>query len=173
MIEKRSRKKVSPQFLKEFFAVTLTSVYRARIMGKKGIPSLIKIACRDGRSEIKVGSSISNGTMISVGKQLTLFFPEGSGVISPTSTYQREIASVNTVYWGGSTSQVVALFCSKARAMRCNNAENLQPCDPRWKKDTIATLRAIGKNHPFCSISTFSDLWLMPPDEWQGSNKEK
>jgi hypothetical protein len=144
----------------------MTSVYLAKIMGK-GVPLLIKIACHDKTSGVGIGESISNGTMISVGKQLILFVPEGSGLISPTSTEQREIAQVNTGYWGGCTSEVVALFDNREKAMQCSSSENLQPCDPRWKEDTIAILRAIGEDHPHCSITTYHDLRLMPSKEWQ------
>ncbi len=156
------------EHIKAFFAVTETSVYLARIgtdNPKEAVPALVKIAVR-GDSAVPVGKTISNGTMIAVCRGLVVFMPEGSGRQSPASTYEREIARVNILYHGGGTSLIVALFLNETDALACSGMPNLQPCDPRWKEKTIATLKAIGENHPYCSISTWPDLWLIPPSEW-------
>ncbi len=153
--------------LARFYAVTLTSVYEAVIYGAKVAPWLEKLALKT-ESKFKLGHKIGDGTMLSIGKQLIMFVPEGSGVISPTSTIERDIVGVNTHYWGSQTSYVVALFMNKGEAMKCHKASNQGLVDSRWKSQTIAVLRAIGKKHPNCSISTErNDSWLMPPDEWQ------
>jgi len=156
--------------LRKFFAVTITSsVYQASIGGrstrKRPVPFLEKIALR-GNSAGAVGDITSNGTVIAVSKDLQLFVPEGSG--TGWSTEQRQIGLVNTRFHGGHTSAIVALFLRKEGAMACSREQSLQPCDSRWRAQTIAVIRAIGTEHPYCSIST-SDArwWLMPPSEWQ------
>lgn len=154
-------------YLREFYAVTVTSLYRAVIYGEPQVPWLEKISVRE-RSKIALGEKIKNGTMVSIGSQLELFVPEGSGSISPNSTIQREITMVNTRFHGGCTSKVVALFLDERKAMQCHDSVGLTPCDPRWKKDTIAVLKAIHREHPYCSISTVdARFWLLPPSEWQ------
>jgi len=154
------------KILNEFFAVTLTSVYKAVIYGENVVPYLLKISARR-ESKMLVGAKIDNGTMISVGCYLVLFIPEGSG--GANTSYEREIGKVNTRYWGGGTSSIVALFLDEMAAVACDKAGNLVPCDPRWKDQTIAVLRAVGENHPYCSISGSPGLILMPKEAWAQS----
>ena len=163
-------------YLMSFYAVTLTSVYQARIgtdNPKEEVPALIKIA-KKGSGKIDIGMVVSNGTMVAICKHLQMFIPEGSGRLSPSSTIEREVVRVNTHYWGGHTTQIVALFLKEMDALECSCELNLQPCDPRWMKDTIATLKAIGDDHPYCSISAaIPDWWLVPPSEWRDSADDK
>lgn len=147
--------------LRKFYAVTETSVYHVRIDEKTGSPELTKIALT-GKSRLAVGKKISNGTMLSVSKQLIPFIPEGGG-----NSIQREISMVNTGYWGTNTSAVTALFLTKKGALQCLGAEGKKPCDDRWRKETIDVLRAMGKQHPYCSISTDPSFRLIDPKEWQ------
>ena len=135
------------------------------LLGEPGTPYLVKIAC-NGDSAVGVGKRIDNGTMISVGNQLWLFVPEGSGPTAPTSTFQREISLVSNCYWGGQTSCVVALFMNGKDAMACYRESNHVWCDPRWKNNSIEVLRAIGENHPHCSITNYPDLILIPKQDW-------
>ena len=166
-IEPLKKHSMKTKPLKIFFAVTRTSVYRAVIDGEENVPYLEKIAKRIGdASKVPVGNKIDNGTMLSVGKQLWLFVPEGSGFISPTSTIQREIASVNTNYWGGHTSSVVALCLKEKDARICLEKEYFGRQSQRFAKHTITVLRAIGENHPFCSITDDSEMRLMPKRQW-------
>ena len=153
--------------LRVFFAVTVTSVYRVVILGTKKTPYLKKIAYRGGESGVKVGGRIENGTMISVGNQLILFVPEGHGPTSPMTSVERDIAKVNTRYWGGRTSKVVALFLNKDDSFSCSGSENLHGNDPRWEYSTIEVLRAIGEDHPYCSITNYPDMRLMPKEDWR------
>jgi hypothetical protein len=152
--------------LKSFFAVTKTSVYEAIIADADNVPFLKKIALR-GQSNVLTGGKITNGTMLAICRHLQLFIPEGSGLISPMATYQREIASVNTRYWGGGTSDIVALFLKKEDALDCNCQTDLLPLDPRWKDKTVEVLRAVGNNHPCCSITNHEGLRLMAVEEWK------
>ena len=138
----------------QFFAVTTTSIYQAFIglnESKGGsVPRLVKMAILDGQVSVKapVGIVINNGTMLAICRRMVLFVPEGGG-----NSFQRELIMVNTGYWGGQTSEIVALFLEEAQALTCSRDGNLTPCDPRWHGETIRTLRAIGVSHPFCSIS--------------------
>jgi hypothetical protein len=150
-----------------FYAVTATSVYRVELVGKDA-PKLVKIACR-GESGVAVGTELSNGTMVAVCRHVQLYFPEGGG--GANSTYERRIENVNTAYWGAGTTDIVALFLREKDAMRCNEALDLVKLDPRYKHQTIETLRAIGNDHPKCSISCWEGLWIMPPQEWQEAKK--
>jgi len=154
---------MSDKILGHFFAVTLTSVYRVVVEGEREAPYLLKIA-RRAASRKQVGSAISNGTMVSVGKQLIMFVPEGAG--GAHTTVQREINNVNTRYWGGNTSSVVALFLLENEALACNRADNPVALDPRWLKQTKEVLWAIGDSHPRCSITNAPVLRLMAEEEW-------
>lgn len=151
---------------KVFFAVTMTSVYRVVLCGTKKSPYMVKIAYRGGESSVKIRERIDNGAMVSIGKRLIMFFPDGHSFLSSQTSYERDIAKVNTQWWRGGTSNIVALFSKKRDAFECNVAKNLVFCDPRWKDNTIAVLRAIGDEHPYCSITDFLDLRLMPKSEW-------
>ena len=151
--------------INKFYAVTQSSsLYEAVIGDENNIPYLVKIDAK-GKSKLPIGYVISNGTMISIGKSLNLFVPEGGG----TST-ERQISKVNTRYWGGNTSYIVALFTTKKDAKFCleNHIIKNEAYKNQWKKSTIEVLQAIGNEHPYCSIETnFPKLWLMPPTEWQ------
>lgn len=166
------KKPSEAEFLKKFYAVTLRSVYLARIgkendEDKDAVPALKKItASKDGLG-YPAGNEISNGTMLAVRECLQLFVPEGSGWLSPTSTVEREITRVNTRFHGGHTSPIVALFLMEREAMDCFDYSDLRARDPRWKRQTIEVLRTIGAEHPFCAISSSdSAWWLYPPEEW-------
>lgn len=161
---RKPKKKQVGAHLKRFYAVTISrSVYRAQATYTgMGDPYLVKIA-KEGESLVEVGEKLNQGSMISVGRQLTMFIPEGGGLTS----YQREIGEVNTRYWGESTSPVVALFLEKKKAMECLKEKDLALCDSRWEAETIKVLKRIGKDHPHCSISTSHNSKLMPSEKWQ------
>lgn len=159
--------------LDKFYAVTCDadsgsiSVYEALISQEQCNPVLTKLALK-GTSSVKEGAQISTGSMLCIMKWLQLFVPEGSGVVSQFSTVQRDAAQVNTTYWGGHTSAIAALFLEKESALTCFN-ESPQPRDQRWRTQTLEVLRALGVDHPKCSISTTSaDYWLFPPSAWEG-----
>lgn len=150
--------------LKEFFAVTATSVYHVKADDKDyGKASIIKIALNK-ESAFPVGHRLERGYLISVGSWLMPYVPEGGGGYS---SYQRDIGSVNTHWWGQSTSRVVALFLKKEDAMACHQSKDLKPCDERWANETIKVLRAIGENHSEFVIAGGKDLELMPAERWK------
>lgn len=148
---KKDKKDSTSYVLNGFQAVTITSLYHAAIYGSKGVPVLTKLAQRNGcESKVAVGSRLTQGTMLGVAQKIVLFVPEGGGITS----YQREFLLVNTRYWGEHTSDVVGLFLRKEDAERCMTTNDVKPCDERWRKETVETLKAIGRDHPYCSIST-------------------
>ena len=160
--------KKSVAILKCFYAVTISrSLYLAKIYGDKDVPFLRKIA-NGGGSGFPVGGEINNGSMLAIARQLRLFIPEGGGIASQNVSWEREITLVNTFYWRGKTSDVVALFLWKKDALVCLKEQDLVTCDPRWEKQTIKVLERVGTNHPFCSISTnMPDFWLISPEKWK------
>jgi len=147
----------------EFFAVTTTSVYRVFYDKGKHVASATKIAS-NGKSEVPVGHDLKGGYMIAICDQLIAYCPEGSGRTSPTSTFERKIEMVNTTFWGGRTSKIIALFETEAEACSClSGNKNLEPCDPRWRAETKEVLTKIGDNHPGFEICHWGSMDLMAP----------
>src|SRR5271157_1675847 len=98
--------------LDQFFVVTMTSLYRVFALRDEAEPQMEKVALReDEESRIGVGQKLS-GPMLSVGKQLVAFIPEGGGITS----FERELGKVNTRYWLHNTSFVAALFLKEVDA---------------------------------------------------------
>jgi hypothetical protein len=143
----------------QFYAVTTTSVYFVKDRRSKEDPRPLarKIALR-GESELSVGTELANGTMIAITKQLQAYIPEGGGITS----FQRRIEDVNTQYWGGHSSNIVALFTAKKKAMECFAHSDLQCCDPRWIEETKQVISKIGKDHPSFEVCKWKDLALLP-----------
>jgi hypothetical protein len=132
----------------EFFVVTETSVYL--VTDKKdenGTPIVKKIVLK-GQSKIPVGGRLKNGNLVGITKERILLY-EGE---MRNGRWQRP-EEVNTAFWGGGTSQIIALFLKKEEAMKCFNSENLEAWDRRWKKQTEETLKSIGNNHPVFVLS--------------------
>lgn len=149
--------------LKEFFAVTLTSIYHVKDSdGQYGHPSATKIALKS-ESKFPVGVKLKDGSMLAICQWLQMYIPEGGGITS----FQRRIESVNTRYWGSGTSPIVGLFLKLEDAQNCFREKNLQPFDPRWQEKTIEVLKAIGHDHPSFEICTFPSLRLVEPERWQ------
>ena len=144
----------------QFYAVTNTSVYFVKDKEKNGPnPFARKIALK-GESAILVGEDLEGAMMIAITKQLQAYIPEGGGMTS----FQRRIEGVNTRYWGGHSSNIIALFTSKKKAMECFHSEDLVDCDSRWIEDTKRVLRLIGDNHPTFEVCHWGDLALIPTE---------
>ncbi len=146
--------------LEEFYAVTTsptsTSVYHVRRgIGDEGYAVAEKIALR-GESPAPVGQKLGS-VLIAICKCLVPFIPEGGGITS----YNREIESVNTAYWGPSSSLIVALFVDRVSAMRCFESSNLVAHDRRWIKDTKAVIAAVGDDHPRFTVCRRPNLMLV------------
>ena len=160
MAKRKARKDKKETHLKEFFAVTSTSVYHVKGFTSAGVTAT-KIALRD-QSRVSVGGKLT-GPMMAIRSQLIAYIPEGGGITS----YQRKIELVNTSWWTGNSSPIVALFKDKKSAMACNAQENLSPCDYRWLKETIGVLQLIGEDHPVFYISNSPDSRLLELDQWR------
>lgn len=133
--------------LNHFFAVTMTSIYEVKDRQGNLSPFVKKIV-NSGKSTIPVGVTIEGGTMLSIGLQLIVFIPEGGGITS----FQRQAGQVNTRFWGGLTSFVVALFLNENEARACLGSDDIESCDPRWIEKTKEVIDKIGEEHPVFSI---------------------
>ncbi|MDP1718942.1 MAG: hypothetical protein Q8L24_00760 [bacterium] len=152
--------------LKKFFAVTTTSIYEVICDGKSLAPIVRKVALR-GSSAVIVGGTLKDGTMLSVGKNLVMFTPEGHSWLSPMTSFERDLDKVPLQWQGGHSSYVVSLFLKKTDAEKCLAADSEKVCDPRWLEQTKEVLRAIGDDHPQISMPSSPNLWLMSPDSWK------
>ena len=126
-------------------SVSSVSLYLVKISGAPDsqIPVVTKQKGR-GKSRVKVGDKLSHGSMVSIGKQLRLFYPaEG----------KREITDIKEEYLGDYTSPIVALFFKKEEALACFDSTDLQRYDTRFIHATVEVLCEIGKHHFYCCIS--------------------
>jgi len=140
--------------LDRFFAVTKTSVYRVESeKDENRDPIVEKIALR-GVSRLSVGGRLHNGDFVGIMKAGLVLYIEDH----PKSGRIQKPEEVNTAFWGGHTSAIVGLFLEKDDAMNCNHTPFLQICDPRWRKETEKTLRAIGENHPVFILSLWDPI---------------
>jgi len=125
------------EYLKVFFTVTTTSLYRIEWLVNVPMPVVRKIAMA-GQSDVPVGQILQGGYNLGI-------MPKGFVLYG----IDRELPElVNTRYWGGGTSAIVALFLEEDAARECLNSGDLKPLNPRWRELTEETLEAIGDNHP-------------------------
>ncbi len=142
--------------LQEFFAVTMTSVYHvSATKDERSQPIVEKIALR-GESAIGIGNRLTGGSVVGITRLGILLYLEDYSPYSDHKRLQRP-EEVNTTYWGGMTSSIVALFLDKDEALACfselADCICLTKCDPQWQKQTEAVLVAIGNEHPVFVIS--------------------
>ncbi|MFH1183168.1 MAG: hypothetical protein V1690_02820 [Candidatus Moraniibacteriota bacterium] len=146
-----------------FFAVTSTSIYEVVIKDEKGSPFIRKISLQ-GESRVSVGG-IMSGPMLAIAKWLQFYTPEGHSLLSPQTSFERRLEMVNTQFWKGKTSHITALFLTKEKAKKCFSFLDRELCDPRWREETEAIIRAIGENHPTITICHFPELALLRSHE--------
>ena len=149
---------------KQFFAVTESkSIYR--VYGVYGIsrPIVVKVHGK-GKGHVRVGARLKNGSMLAISRNLQLYVPEGSGLLSPMSTVERSLEMVNTRYWGGHTSPIVALCRTKTEATEILKYDDLQMCDRRWVEQTRKIVNSIPEDHPSISVCRYPSLALLPED---------
>lgn len=152
--------------LERFYAVTESrSVYEvnARGEGDSPYPYAEKIAL-GGTSALGVGTRIDNGQIIAIARFLQAYIPEGHSPLSSLTSFQRGLEQVNTMWWRGGTSPIVALFLKKEEALNCYLQADLHRCDPRWLEQTKEVLAAVGTDHPTFEVCTWPDLALIPPE---------
>ncbi|HLP86687.1 MAG TPA: hypothetical protein VK153_02315 [Candidatus Paceibacterota bacterium] len=141
-----------PKKLQNFYAVTQTSIYLVQVIN--GSPVLKKIALK-GQSSFPVGKVLDDGTMLSIGKQLILFIPEGGKKIR---SFQKNIAMVDHCYWGSHTPPVKALFLKEKDAFNCFFCKSKHK---KWITKTKKVLKKIGSDHPQFTIATDPDFELV------------
>jgi hypothetical protein len=127
--------------IKEFFVVTLTSVYRAS--SEEGAPFAEKIL-RFNTSAVPVGHKIKNGTMVGI--------TEYGLVLYITDKHRNPPCKVDIERRGGRTSPIVAIFLNKDEALKCSKKPHLLHWDFSWDKETKEALQAIKENCDFCKI---------------------
>lgn len=143
--------------LNHFFAVTMTSIYEIVARGiDDGLPSVQKIAV-DSPSDISIGQELQKGAMIAIGKLIISYIPEGGGITS----FERRIELVNTRYWVGNTSPVVALFETIEKARECFKYKDREMADKRWQDETKNVINKIGPDHSVFYICEHPDLQLL------------
>ncbi|KKR88652.1 MAG: hypothetical protein UW43_C0002G0076 [Candidatus Yanofskybacteria bacterium GW2011_GWA1_44_21] len=143
-----------------FYAVTLQSIYF--VDGSETGKPKVKLVATKGDGQI--GSMLKNGAMLAIGKRLHMYFPEGCGVLAPAVEFERKLEKVNTVYWGGHTSRIVALCRTRKQAHKIHSQSDLKPCDKRWLKSTRCILQSIKKDHPVFEVVDWKDFALIPQD---------
>lgn len=121
--------------IREFFAVTNTSVYRLQAKGSTATATKIAL---HGYSNVGIGGTLEDGTRLAICRFLVMYTPRTA----------RGIEAVSEMYWGGHSSWIVALFKSEAEAMACFANGDLRSCDPRWAEQTLQVVAEIGNNHP-------------------------
>ena len=138
----------------EFFAVTTTSVYKVTDqIDDKGFPIVEKIALK-GESSVPVGARLQNGDLVGISKdRICLYSDEDDNTYPTKRTQRRSAEEVNTRFWGGGTSPIIALFFNEDEALKCLNTPDLEICDVRWRKQTEEVLATIGNNHPVFVLS--------------------
>lgn len=141
----------------EFYAVTMTSVYHVLYDDEPARHLEVTKIISKRESDLPVGYQLTGGYMLSIGKYLIMYVPEGGGITS----FERRVEMVNTRYWGDKTSSVVGYFFSKEEALKCSECSDAQPCDPKWHKQSKDVLESIPKNHPVFEVCYYPDLAFM------------
>jgi hypothetical protein len=139
--------------LERIYIVTLNSVYKLSAKDASGHPCAEKIAANKeiARGVFPIGHKIT-GSMVSIAPHLQFYSPE----------YGRGLEDNNTAWWGGNTSQIVALFLNKEEALFCSSQPDLRACDPRWINQTKKVLEEIGEDHPTITICHDRNFSLIP-----------
>lgn len=148
--------------LQEFWAVTVgstsTSIYH--VIARRGSedpgPVATKIALA-GESRVPVADELKGSMMLAITTQLQAYIPEGGGYTS----FERNIESVNTRWWGDNSAPIVALFLTEAEAQDCFQQEDLQPCDSRWLAQTKEVIEKIGDDHPTITVCHYKGMSLL------------
>ena len=119
----------------EFYAVTVTSVYRVTDKTDElGVPIVEKIAL-NSNSRVAIGERLRGGTRVCVSPDGIILYNENN----------ENHPSPN----GGRTSPIIALFLDRERAMECLESEK---SDSRWEEETKKVLNRI-KDNPVFIIS--------------------
>lgn len=140
--------------LKEFWVATQGGIYHVTSeKTPEGTPTVEKIHSFRKNLDAPLGGHLKHGSTVGITRIGIILYNQGSRSRLPED--------VNITAWGGRTSTPVALFLSFEKAMAVNSDESpLIPYDPRWKKETLEVLDAIGDNHPNFVIASDRSLSL-------------
>ena len=139
--------------LREFFAVTLTSVYRVSDRrDADGIPLVEKIAQR-GSSAVAVGGRLKSGSLIGVTKRGIYLYDDDLPYPGRPGGRPARPEEVDVLFWADHTSPVVGLFLNEADARGCLDWGHGREHDPVWWSHTMAVIKAIGDDHPTFILS--------------------
>ncbi|MDD5341139.1 MAG: hypothetical protein PHC97_01740 [Patescibacteria group bacterium] len=152
-----------PEIFEKFYAVTGTSIYEVYAKDENGHPYAVKIELK-GESKVQKGERVNGGTMLAIATNLQFYINEGRGLLSPQTSFERRLEYVNTGWWRGGTSKIVALFLNEQEARCCFEEPDLKPCDPRWLVKTKEVIEKIGEEHPTISICHYPELCLVKTD---------
>ena len=140
--------------LQEFFAVTLSSVYRVnRERNENGGPTVQKI---DG----SVDGEVSIGGLLPAGKNDRVIITRSSKDPRRNRLHvcqPEDILPMYQIYLDFSvrTSSLVGLFLTMDAAANCFASENKQVYDERWNDYGVTTELVIGFNHPDFQVFDF------------------
>lgn len=129
--------------LHEFFAVTVTSIYRVSDeKDSEGTPIVQKVRMRF-QSIVGTGKRLMGGSLVGIRAVGLLLYSDGK-----ENTPHAKPEDIAPVLQGSKSSPLVGLFRTLAEAETCIREENTKVFDSRWQKQTADVLRAIGTNHP-------------------------
>lgn len=148
------------QLIDEFFAVTLTSIYRVRTAGDFQA-SAVKIAL-DGDSIFPLGEDICQGGMVAIGQNLQGYAPRRFRLGHAVSNPERRLELVGPDDWMSYSSYIVTLFLTEAEATECFRSVDRKPLDPRWIGSTKRVIEVIGDEHPSFYVPRRPNLALLP-----------
>ncbi|MFA5173097.1 MAG: hypothetical protein WC435_01685 [Candidatus Paceibacterota bacterium] len=133
--------------IQKFFAVTVvTSIFEVTALGPFRASCIKHAQMEEG--QIPLGTDLCRGGMIAICDCLLGYIPDAHGPISSSTSFERKIELVNTLWWKGNSSNIAALFTAEEEALACILYNDLQPCDPRFLESTKRVLDEIGDNHP-------------------------
>lgn len=151
-------KEAKPEIQKFFAVTTDTSVYKVTALGPFQASCVKKAENKE--SQIPLGADLCQGGMVAICDCLFGYIPDAHGACSSLTSFERRIECVNTSWWKGNSSPIVALFTAEEEALACIFYKNLLPCDPRFLESTKKVLEEIGDDHPSFYICYFPELRL-------------
>jgi hypothetical protein len=137
---------MSKTLIREFFAVTRTSIYQVS-RDEADAVTVKKIKLHDGKhSAAPVGISLKRDAFLAVTHGRGLFFYHDGGVDVQSAKppgHGPLAEEVNPNFWQNGTSSVIALFLKEEDANRCLASGVMNIRDVQWRNCTEAVLRAI------------------------------
>ncbi len=121
--------------INRFYAVTVDALYLVGV--ESGEPFVVEMRAQPS-GKIRSGGKLESGAVV-------LVSVAGLCTAARVGEGETEIAF-------DKTKPVVALFTDEAETVRCFDAKNLQPFDPRWFRETKRVITTIGNAHPYFLI---------------------